>query len=339
MNNNVCVGTGLVALDIILNDNKKTEPLITAGGSCGNVLAILSFLGWDSYPIARLDGSEATQLILEDLTKNNVKTSLISEKEDGSAPIIIHRILTDRNGNPKHRFEFRSPKTGKWFPNFKPVLNKSVKDLEPKLPLANFYYFDRLNRSSIELAKINKKNGATIFFEPSSIGNEKMFGEALAITDIIKISSDRISDYKSKFQETNVTLEIITLGADGLDFRYKNNNWSHSEPIKIDGLIDSAGAGDWCSAGIIETLSKTHKSIDNLNNDEILDCLNYGQKLGAINCLYIGARGLMDYTDKKELNKLTKILSNESIINTDYTKNGTTKEKLNFNQEFLKELV
>lgn len=339
MNNNVCVGTGLVALDIILNDNKKTEPLITAGGSCGNVLTILSFLGWDSYPIARLDGSEATQLILEDLTKNNVNTSLISEKEDGSAPIIIHRILTDRNGNPKHRFEFRSPKTGKWFPNFKPVLNKNVSDLEPKLPLANFYYFDRLNRSSIELAKINKKNGATVFFEPSSIGNEKMFAEALEVTDIIKISSDRISDYKDKFQETDVTLEIVTLGADGLDFRYKNNEWLHSEPIKIDGLIDSAGAGDWCSAGIIETLSKKQKNIDNLNTDEILDCLNYGQKLGAINCLYIGARGLMDYTDKEELNKLTEILSNESIINTDYTKSGIVKEKLNFNQEFLKELV
>jgi len=339
MTNNVCVGTGLVALDIILNDNKKTEPLITAGGSCGNVLTILSFLGWDSYPIARLDGSEATQLILEDLTKNNVNTSLISEKEDGSAPIIIHRILTDRNGNPKHRFEFRSPKTGKWFPNFKPVLNKSVSDLEPKLPLADFYYFDRLNRSSIELAKINKKNGATIFFEPSSIGNEKMFAEALEITDIIKISSDRISDYKNKYKETDVTLEIITLGAEGLDFRYKNNEWVHSESMKIDGLIDSAGAGDWCSAGIIETLSKKQQDIDDLNTDEILECLNYGQKLGAINCLYIGARGLMDYTDKEELNKLTEILSNKSVINTDYTKNGTVKEKLNFNQEFLKELV
>lgn len=339
MNNNVCVGTGLVALDIILNDNKKTEPLITAGGSCGNVLTILSFLGWDSYPIARLDGSEATQLILEDLTKNNVNTSLISEKEDGSAPIIIHRILTDRNGNPKHRFEFRSPKTGKWFPNFKPVLNKSVSDLEPKLPIANFYYFDRLNRSSIEFAKINKKNGATIFFEPSSIGNEKMFAEALEVTDIIKISSDRISDYKDKFQETDVTLEIITLGADGLDFRHKNNQWFHSEPIKIDGLIDSAGAGDWCSAGIIETLSNKQKNINNFNTDEILDCLNYGQKLGAINCLYIGARGLIDYTDKEELNKLTEILSNESVINTDYIKSKTVKEKLNFNQEFLKELV
>lgn len=339
MNNKVCVGTGLVALDIILNDNKRTEPLITAGGSCGNVLTILTFLGWDSYPIARLDGSEATQLILEDLTKNNVNTSLISEKKDGSAPIIIHRILTDRNGNPKHRFEFRSPKTGKWFPNFKPVLNKSVSDLEPKLPLANFYYFDRLNRSSIELAKINKKNGATIFFEPSSIGNDKMFAEALEVTDIIKISNERISDYKDKFQETDVTLEIITLGSDGLDFRYKNSEWFHSEPIKIDGLIDSAGAGDWCSAGIIETLSKKQKNIDNLNTDEILDCLNYGQKLGAINCLYIGARGLMDYTDKAELNKLTEILSNESVINSDYTKSGAVRDKLNFNQEFLKELV
>ncbi|MFS4494723.1 PfkB family carbohydrate kinase [Maribacter sp. 2308TA10-17] len=339
MNKNICVGTGLVALDIILNDNKKAEPLITAGGSCGNVLTILSFLGWESYPIARLDGSEATQLILEDLTKNNVKTSLISEKEDGSAPIIIHRILTDKYGNPKHRFEFRSPKTGKWFPNFKPVLNKSVNDLEPRLPKANFFYFDRLNRSAIELAKINKENGATIFFEPSSISNEKMFAEALEITDIIKISNERISDYKEIFEKTSVTLEIITQGSEGLDYRYKNSKWLHSDSISIDGLIDSAGAGDWCSAGIIEKLSEIKKDVEELNNDEILSCLNYGQKLGAINCLYIGARGLMAYIDKEELNKLVEILGNKSEINIDYTKSTIVKEKLNANQEFLKELV
>lgn len=339
MNNKVCVGAGLVVLDIILNDNKKTEPLLMAGGSCGNVLTILSFLGWDSYPVVRLDGSEATQLILEDLIKNNVKTSLISKKADESVPIIIHRILNDRNDNSKHRSEFRSPMTGNWLPNFKPILDNNLSDLKSKLPLASFYYFDRLNRSSIELAKINKKNGATIFFEPSSIDNEKMFAEALAITDIIKISNNRISDYKNKFQETDVTLEIITLGPEGLDFRYKNNEWSHSESIKIDRFINSAGAGDWCSAGIIETLSEIPKYLDNLNNEEILDCLNYGQKLGAINCLYSGTRGLMEYMDKKELNRLTKILSNESEINTDYTKYGIVNEKLNFNQGFLEEFI
>ena len=75
----------------------------------------------------------------------------------------------------------------------------------------------------------------------------------------------RISDYKDKFQKTNITLEIITLGEEGLDYRFKNGKWIHSEPINIDGLIDSAGAGDWCSAGIIEKLSGMEKSIDKLN--------------------------------------------------------------------------
>ena len=339
MNKNICVGTGLVALDIILNENKKTDPKISLGGSCGNVLTILSFLGWECYPIARLDSSEASQLILEDLVKNNVNTSLISKKEDGSAPIIIHRIHTDRHGNPKHKFEFRSPKTGKWFPNFKPILNKSVNDLESNLPKSDFYYFDRLSRSAIELANISKKNGATVFFEPSSISNEKMFDMALQITDVVKLSNERIKDYKQRFSKTQVTLEIITLGSDGSDYRYKNGKWNHVESIKVDGLKDSAGAGDWCSAGIIEKLSIIGKNIDQLKNDEILHCLNYGQKLGAINCLYVGARGLMDYIDKKELNHLTKVLGHKSVPRVDYSKNFVFKETLSASSEFLFELV
>jgi hypothetical protein len=36
------VGAGMVALDIIINNGAKT-PIFSAGGTCGNVLAGLSF--------------------------------------------------------------------------------------------------------------------------------------------------------------------------------------------------------------------------------------------------------------------------------------------------------
>ncbi len=339
MAKNICVGTGLVALDIILNDNKKTEPIITAGGSCGNVLTILSFLGWESYPIARLDTTEATQLILEDLEENNVNVSLVSQKENGSAPIIIHRILTDKYGNPKHRFEFRSPKTGKWFPNFKPVLSKMVTELQPNIPKADFFYFDRLSRSSIQLAEINKENGAAIFFEPSSISNEKMFAEALSIADIIKVSDERFPDYKDRFPSSNANLEIITKGSQGLEFRCKGNEWIHLEPIKLEGLVDSAGAGDWSSAGIMKKLCIIGMEIQNLNNEEILGILNYGQKLGALNCLYVGARGLMEYVNKQELDELVEMLEIKPKFNVELIKADTNKTEVKPYKDFLKEYV
>jgi fructokinase len=186
-NRNLCIGTGLVALDIILNGNPKTLSRLYTGGSCGNVLTILSFLGWETLPIARLANNRATEELENDLKRWRVRTQLITKTADGSTPIIIHRILKDKLGKPKHRFEFRDPDTGKWLPQYKPVLNKDVPSILENKRQPRFFYFDRINRASIELAKNFKSAGAIIFFEPSSIGSKmSLFEECLEVTDIIK---------------------------------------------------------------------------------------------------------------------------------------------------------
>ena len=48
------VGAGFIALDVLLNGNDNEHFRRRAGGTCGNVLAILSFLGFHSVPIARI---------------------------------------------------------------------------------------------------------------------------------------------------------------------------------------------------------------------------------------------------------------------------------------------
>ena len=45
------VGTGLVALDVVVSGD---DVKYFAGGTCGNVLTCLSYLGWDAKPVARL---------------------------------------------------------------------------------------------------------------------------------------------------------------------------------------------------------------------------------------------------------------------------------------------
>jgi hypothetical protein len=60
------------ALDVIMNRNPNTQAKFLAGGSCGNVLVIFSFLGWKSYPIARLSDKPSAKLLFEDLQKHNV---------------------------------------------------------------------------------------------------------------------------------------------------------------------------------------------------------------------------------------------------------------------------
>jgi sugar/nucleoside kinase (ribokinase family) len=104
----ICAGTGLIALDVLINNRTYNEPIqFYAGGSCGNVLTILSYLGWKSFPIARLSNTQATALLLDDLSKWMVNDDLITVTEDGSTPIIIHRILEGQGGERKHRLKIQ----------------------------------------------------------------------------------------------------------------------------------------------------------------------------------------------------------------------------------------
>jgi sugar/nucleoside kinase (ribokinase family) len=310
--NSVCVGTGLVALDVVISSNADHATRFYAGGSCGNVIAILSYLGWNSYPIARLSNNPASSLLMEDLQKWHVKADLLTFTDDGSTPIIIHRILKDSSGAPKHRFEFRNPEDGTYLPSYKPCLSKAVPGIVETGVVPNVFYFDRINRASMNLAKEYKDKGAIIFFEPSSMKDLKGFEECLILADVVKFSHDRISGYEGRYATGQCFLEIQTLGNAGLKFRTKSSNrWLNLSGYSIDNVIDSAGAGDWCTAGIIINLFSAGVKLQSLSKEDISTALQFGQALSALNCTFEGARGLMYNIGRNDL-----ILSVQHIINS-----------------------
>lgn len=313
--NPICIGAGLVALDVVINGDPSVPLKLFAGGSCGNVLAILSFLDWNTFPVARLKKDEASKALLTDLKYCKVNTSLISQTGDGSTPIIIERIKKDKNGNSIHTFQFKNPENGEWLPSYKPVLANEVKSLTEKMPIPAVFYFDRVNRSSIELAKYYKKNGAVIFFEPSSMKESKQFEECLNIADIIKFSTDRVRDYATLYPNQRVPLEIETLGKEGLRYRFshllKSKEWKMVASYKISNVVDAAGSGDWFSAGIISKIAANGTNgFKNCNEGILLKTLQFGQALGALNCFFEGARGLMYAINKEELCAFIKKIQN-----------------------------
>ncbi len=316
----VCFGAGLLALDVVMNGNQNTQPKFLAGGSCGNVLTILAFLGWNSYPIARLSNKPSAQLLFADLKSQKVNLDLVTQSEDGSTPIIIHRILKDAQENPKHRYEFKIPKTNIWFPSFKPVLSNRVNEIEAFHVKPKVFYFDRVCRANIELAKRYKESSCLIFFEPSSMGDEKQFNECLALADILKYSNDRLPLYKTHYRTRQTAVEIETLGAGGLSyrsFRNKSNEWKILPALEIDTLLDAAGGGDWCSSGIIHALFDSFETfpLKSLTALRLENILVFGQFLSALNCKFHGARGLMynvSYSKIKRTYK--KYLKNQVIF-------------------------
>ena len=168
------MGSGFVALDLVYIGHGRTEPDFTfAGGSCGNVLAILAFLGWDSIPVIRLkDDSEARQLIA-DLEKWQVNTRFVRQEQTGSTPVVVQRICTSINGDPYHRFEWRSPITGLMLPRYRPLPQRIALEVSSQIPRPNVFYFDRAVPSAIFLASQARELGAVVFFATIFGGGRK----------------------------------------------------------------------------------------------------------------------------------------------------------------------
>ncbi len=306
----ICMGTGLIALDIIFEENRKSEIEILAGGSCGNVLIILSYLGWDSYPIAYLRDDNAAQKLLNDLEEWQVNTDFIYKSENGNTPIIIEKFGISEKGKPWHRFEWNCPFCGLRFPKYKSIPLSEIKKINKDVPEVSVFYFDRVRKSSLELAKESKQKGAIIVFEPSGITNQSIFFECLEVADIVKYSRERLGKFKNIIGSKSIPLEIETLDEEGLMYRFNGEekfkgNWKKIQSYPVKEIKDTVGAGDWCTAGIIHILGKEgRKGFENASEKEIREALEFGQLLSAFKCYYEGARGCMYDTSMEDFKRI-----------------------------------
>jgi fructokinase len=304
----VCVGSGFVALDLIFEGKEKTRPAFTfAGGSCGNVLTILSYLAWDAIPVIRLKNDDEARRLVADLERWKVDTRFVHTEPTGTTPVVVQRICTAINGDPYHRFEWKCPSTGLWLPRFRPLPQRLALEISSKLPKPRVFYFDRATRSSLLLAKQAQASGALIFFEPSSRADEKLFGECVAIADVLKYSHERIRKPLRRNPVNNPRLEIITLGEDGLRYRLSDSEdrkWRYLPAMPVGQFKDAAGAGDWCSAGIIDCLARRGRTVFRRAAESTVEkALRYGQSLATINCRYAGARGSMYQLRRAEVDR------------------------------------
>jgi fructokinase len=296
----VSVGAGFLALDLLLvGKNRIRANERYAGGSCGNVLSILSHFEWSSYPVARLGMDHLAQTVLDDLKETGVNTNFVFRSATGVTPVVVVRIAERRDGTVGPRFEWRHPESGEWLPRYRPFPKRKAEEVAPELPEAGVFYFDRAEQSTLVMALTMRQKGAVVFFEPSSCKHDKLFTECLAVSDIVKYSEERIPQIPHNPISRSPRLEIQTLGQNGLRYRLKMNStkpgeWQTVPAFHVQHFVDSTGCGDWCSAGIIHKLCQTGRSAF-LQVDEatIVEALKYGQALAAVNGQYQGARGPM----------------------------------------------
>ena len=293
------VGTGLVALDVVLSKAQPNNPRYWAGGTCGNVLTILRYLGWRSSPIARLRPGGATNRLLADLSRWGVGCEFVSVADDGSTPIIVQRIGRNAAGEPYHTFSWRCPNCGSRLPSYKPVLATEAATIASGLRKPRVFFLDRLSRGALVLAEAASEAGAAVVFEPSSVSSPAMFREAWAIADVVKYSHERLQELPEDLDSaTGPNLLVETLGSEGLRYRARLRGsrikWQRLDALEAPILRDAAGAGDWCTAGIIHKLFPRQSAVwDKLTDNALRNAIRYGQALAAWACGFEGARGGM----------------------------------------------
>lgn len=295
-----CVGTGFIVLDLIRQaiERNTTIERRYAGGSCGNVLAILSYLGVRSQAVGRIGDDAAGKELLADLKHWKVDVTRLVAETNRRTPMVIQEIFVDARGRARHRFSRECPVCGATMPAYRPLLTSEVKELAKALPPHGLFFFDRVSPGNLELARYSREQGALVVFEPSGIKDEKLFVECINTSHVFKYSHERLEGIEALTKRTAVPLEIETRGHDGLRFRIRKNNrtlaWHALPAINAPSVVDTVGSGDWCTAGLLASVIAEEDPIEALQDLETTSrCLRFGQALAALNCGYEGARGLM----------------------------------------------
>lgn len=285
-----CIGVGFVAADIV---EGSVEEFVVAGGSCGNVMAILSWLGWNAVPVSRLGRDWAAKIIRKDLGDVGVNVDNLSSEKSVQTPVVIQRFVKDSTGRQTHRFSLTCPECGGWLPRYRALTIRQADTLIAGSAAPKTFYFDRVSPAALRLAKWANGQGALIVFEPSSIGDERQFRKAVDVCHVLKYSHDRLGHLRDLGGAQSPRIIVETLDEEGLRVRWRGH-WTELAAFEAPWFRDGAGSGDWCSAGLIHRIGTKGAAIfDTLQKPRLLSALRFGQALAAVNCGFEGARSAM----------------------------------------------
>lgn len=299
-------GTGLVALDVIYGLDAET-PRFHAGGTCGNVLAALSYLGWHSFPISRLARDAAGMIVRTDLARWGVRQDFIELEPTATTPVIVEQIVRTKRGVPVHRFHLSCPRCGGWLPAFRPLREDTAIQAMPRLGRPHVFFADRVSKGIVRLARHFAESGALVFFEPCGTGDTKLFKQMLQLSHVVKYSQDRAKSFIDILQSARPLLQVETLGEDGLRYRCRlpraaTDGWRKIDAVDVADIKDAAGSGDWTTAGLINCMGQGGASrFALLDDDALLAAFKQAQAMGAWNCQYEGARGGMYASSRASL--------------------------------------
>lgn len=272
------VSAGYAPVDIVTYAGRVWH---SAGGTAGNVAAILGFLGWNATLVVDYGDDLASQCAVKDLRAANVSVDFVRRRAGQQTPRLIHEI--DGGG---HGYRFSCPSCGSRFPLSRPLSLERAREVVEQCEVPDVFFFDRLNAGTLLLAEHFAAAGSSVVFEPSRPARPEWTKRAVAVARLVKHANDRDAGLES-VESTSQQWSIVTRGQAGIDFRLGEGRWHHSAAFAYP-VVDAGGAGDWTTAGLIHALPmNTRWTVQRVG-----EALHWAQALAAVSCGSPGARGL-----------------------------------------------
>ena len=309
-----CVGAGNLCIDAVFRRDypngfgSKTGVTDTSvsqevGGSMGNVMCNLAYLGWKTYPIAKLGPSRAAMQILDDFRRYGVDTRLCTADETGETYIYKAHHYFDADGKPEMKNGRIKIHSGRYSPEgvysrfsgYKPigVRNNDVQYVMERIDFApTVYFFDSAHAGHREVAQRLKQRGTLIYFEPTN-PNVPMLAKCMEMSDIIKVSRDNFPNLEQLVPDLSQKLVIQTLDSEGARFNLCGKEWVTVPPTHNDHVIDHEGAGDMTTSAFLNALGQMDAlSIGKMTSEKVLKALTHAMVYGSCCCSYLGAHSM-----------------------------------------------
>ncbi len=282
-------GTGFTALDRIYAPGLD-RPLQALGGSCGNVLVSLAMLGHRVAPIITLGTDMDGDFLVREFHGAGSMTDLICRKSDMRSPVIVEHVDPLR---VQHWFSSTCPETLEAVPHWRSIEAEQVWSARGVLEEVSVFYVDRLSWAIVLAMEAANNAGALVFFEPAGSYEGGLLARALQTVSILKVSDETrgVEVYGSEITSLAPMLVIRTHGARGLTVSFAGTN-RFSPAHSTARLIDSCGSGDMVTIGLLDYLLRRSSNGIQYSAEEVFAGIQLGQRLAALNCAFVGARGL-----------------------------------------------
>lgn len=287
------LGLGALSMDVIYEGNKN--PIFRIGGSLCNTSYILANLDYPVTYITKVGADREGKYIKQKLSESGVNTQHIFT--DKSKPTGKIRQIVNYG---EHEYTFVCKHENKLPEMLMPTpdeITDEMVNLRPKM-----FYFQYVNDATMMFAKKFKGLKIPVFFEPQKIHDTPEHREIVQYCDMVKYSVE------PEFLP-EVPLLLHTMGRNGTDYNLNYGGIKHVPAFRISNVVDTGGAGDHMTAGMLYKL---------LNSYSIQDAILYGHALASLSCRFIGAHGMEDVMDRTNIiNLADRLIAKEKIVDDD----------------------